>query len=88
VKAPSKLDSRPTVFSVMSTPSSQAVAQRVGPLTPDELTVRPSWLMARVLISDADECRSMALNSYVWQCFSCVERVTGIEPALSAWEPT
>ncbi len=25
-------------------------------------------------------------DSYVWQYFSCVERVTGIEPALSAWE--
>jgi hypothetical protein len=29
-----------------------------------------------------------APNSYVLQRFSCVERVTGIEPALSAWEPT
>jgi hypothetical protein len=28
----------------------------------------------------------MAPNSYVWQRFSRVERVTGIEPALSAWE--
>ena len=25
-------------------------------------------------------------DSYVWQHFSRVERVTGIEPALSAWE--
>jgi hypothetical protein len=25
-------------------------------------------------------------NSYVWQRFSRLERVTGIEPALSAWE--
>ena len=27
-----------------------------------------------------------APDLYVLQCFSCVERVTGIEPALSAWE--
>ena len=27
-------------------------------------------------------------NSRMLQRFSCVERVTGIEPALSAWEPT
>jgi len=45
--------------------------------------------MARVLISDADGHRSrweMVPNSYVWQRFSRLERVTGIEPALSAWE--
>jgi hypothetical protein len=29
-----------------------------------------------------------APDSYVLQHFSRVERVTGIEPALSAWEPT
>jgi hypothetical protein len=27
-------------------------------------------------------------NSLMLQRCSCVERVTGIEPALSAWEPT
>ena len=34
----------------------------------------------------ADPEGHMAPNSYVWQHFSRVERVTGIEPALSAWE--
>ena len=48
--------------------------------------------MARVLNSDADGRRfrwEIAPNSYVSQRFSHmgrVERVTGIEPALSAWE--
>jgi hypothetical protein len=45
--------------------------------------------MARVLIADADGRRSrlkMSPDSYVWQRFSRVERVMGIEPALSAWE--
>src|SRR5674476_141855 len=45
--------------------------------------------MARVLISDANRRHfrwEMAPNSYVWQRFSRIERVTGIEPALSAWE--
>jgi len=28
----------------------------------------------------------MAFDSLVLQRFSCMERVTGIEPALSAWE--
>jgi len=45
--------------------------------------------MARVLISEADGRRSkweMAPDSYVGQRVSRVEWVTGIEPALSAWE--
>jgi hypothetical protein len=59
----------------------------------DKLTVRPAWLMlmarvmARVLISDDDG--DLTPNSYVLQRLSQmkgVERVTGIEPALSAWE--
>ena len=44
---------------------------------------------ARVPISDANGCRiqrEMASDCIVLQRFSCVERVTGIEPALSAWE--
>jgi len=50
--------------------------------------------MARLLISDVDERRSrwdIAPNSYVSRHLSHMEhmeRVTGIEPALSAWEPT
>jgi hypothetical protein len=36
--------------------------------------------------TDADPDGDMAPNSYVWQRFSRLERVTGIEPALSAWE--
>ena len=34
----------------------------------------------------ADPDGELTPNSYVLQCFSRVERVTGIEPALSAWE--
>src|SRR5450631_2284746 len=42
--------------------------------------------VARMLVSNADRCRLIAPNLYVSQHFSRVERVTGIEPALSAWE--
>ena len=85
--------SRPTVprtYRPLRAPSRSSACRATHT---DKLTVRPAWLMARlmarVLISDADGRRSrrkIAPNSYVWQRFSRLERVTGIEPALSAWE--